>query len=152
MKLKADVLAARPAQAAAIAGIEKQCIPGGWSEKSFLEAMKQENSVFLSAVSEGVTVGFINGSVVSDEAEIMNIAVLPEYRHNGFADKLIGRFCAEAKEKGAQKVFLEVREMNSPARKLYEKHGFEICGKRKGYYREPSDNAIIMMKNIKDGD
>ncbi len=152
MRLRVDISAASSEQSAEISNIEELCIPGGWSEKSLVCAMKQENSIFLAAMCENRTAGFINGTFIADEAEIMNVAVLPEYRRNGFAERLVGKFCAIAYEKGAERVFLEVREMNLPASELYRKLGFTVCGKRNGYYRNPCDNALVMMRNLKDGD
>jgi ribosomal-protein-alanine N-acetyltransferase len=148
MKLKADIITVSEEQAGEIAEIEKICIPGGWSEKSLAQAAKGENSIFLGAVYGGRIIGFINGSFVLDEAEIMNVAVLPEYRKQGIASGLIEDFCRSALEKQIKTIFLEVREKNLPAAALYEKEGFCRCGVRKNYYKDPCDNGVIMMKTL----
>lgn len=152
MRQKADISDASREDLSVLAEIERQCISGGWSEKAISESMEQSGTVFLKADLNGKTAGFINGRAVCDEAEIMNIAVLPQYRRNGIAQELALKFCRWALEIGAENVYLEVREKNTPAKNLYEKIGFKTCGSRKNYYKEPCDNAVIMVKKLKDGD
>lgn len=148
MKLKVDILEAEAAHIKQIAEIEKECIPDGWSEKTFEEALGNDGSLIFAAVCGGFTVGFLNGSYVLDEAELLNIAVSEDRRKNGIAGGLIERFESKLSEIGVKTVYLEVRESNAPARRFYEKYGYIQNGLRKNYYRNPTENAILMYKNL----
>ena len=89
MTPRVDIEEAVIAQLKDIAEIEKQCIADGWSEKAFLEAFENKYSIILSAVSAGRVIGFLNGTAVLDEAELLNIAVMEEYRGMGAGGALI---------------------------------------------------------------
>lgn len=147
MTLKADVVRADKSHIKQIAQLEKSCIPGGWSESAFLQAIDNPDSLIFAAVC-GEVVGFLNGSYVLDEAELLNIAVSENCRKNGIAGMLLAAFEEELRRLGVKTVYLEVRESNAPARKLYEKHGFKQNGLRKNYYRSPAENAVLMVKMI----
>ena len=148
MKQKADILRADISDIPEITGVEEKCIPGGWSEKGFSDWLQNKNTVIFKAVLDGKTVGFANGSWVLDEGELLNIAVLENYRNMGIAGELFNFLEKYLKEKKVRKIFLEVREKNLPAISFYEKHGFIKNGLRKDYYKNPADNGVLMMKNI----
>ncbi len=148
MTQKVDIVKATGTDISAIALIEKMCIPDGWSEKSFFDWIKNNNTVIFKAVTDGEIIGFANGSWVLDEGELLNIAVCKEYRKNGIADKLFKALESFFAENGVNTIFLEVREKNFPAINFYEKQGFMKNGLRKNYYRTPTDNGVLMMKNI----
>lgn len=132
-----------------IAEIERECIPDGWSEKAFRDALCSENSLIFAAVCDGETIGFLNGSFVLDEAELLNIAVSAEYRRNGAASELLGRFERELLSLEVKTVFLEVREKNTFAIRFYAKYGYTQNGLRKNYYCSPTDNAVLMAKLLR---
>jgi ribosomal-protein-alanine acetyltransferase len=95
-------------------------------------------------LEEGVGVlGFIAGRALVGEWEIENIAVAGTARRRGLGTRLLGEFLDLARGRGAEAVFLEVRESNFAARRLYEKWAFVETGRRKGYYREPEEDAIV---------
>lgn len=152
MKQKADILIADISDIAEIAAIEKECIPNGWSEKSFSDWLQNKNTVIFKAVQNGIIIGFANGSWVLDEAELLNIAVVEKSRRNGIAQMLFDALENYFKEQNAEKIFLEVREKNQSAINFYEKNGFEKNGLRKNYYSNPTDNGVLMMKNINTGE
>ena len=113
---------------------------------------KQYEAVFSSEVSSRVVLiledksgvqGFIVGRAVGEEWEIENIAVAGPARRIGRGTRLLGEFLDLARGRGAQAVFLEVRESNQAARRLYEKWAFIEAGRRKHYYREPKEDAIV---------
>ncbi|MXO85671.1 GNAT family N-acetyltransferase [Altererythrobacter aurantiacus] len=85
--------------------------------------------------------GFLLSRAAPGEEELLLVAVRPEYRRRGHAAKLIERFFRDAAARGAEAVFLEMRE-NNPARKLYERSGFEPIGRRRGYYRESNGERL----------
>ncbi|MGN1481744.1 ribosomal protein S18-alanine N-acetyltransferase [Porcipelethomonas sp.] len=149
MMPKADIIKCGFSELEEIAEIEKECIPGGWSEKAFGEWLENKNTILLGAVLDGKIIGFANGAWVIDEGELLNIAVKKEYRKQGIAGLLYEKLEKFFLEQGVTAVFLEVREHNVPAVSFYEKNGFEKTGLRKNYYRNPADNAILMKKNIK---
>ncbi len=148
MTQRADVVRADSSHIRQIAQLEKSCIPGGWSEKAFEQALENPNALIFAAVLGGEVVGFLNGSYVLDEAELLNIAVSEKSRKSGIAGMLVTAFEDELRKLGVKTVYLEVREGNAPARKLYEKHGFTQNGLRKNYYSSPVENAVLMVKMI----
>lgn len=148
MTQRADVVRADKSHIRQIAQLEKSCIPDGWSENAFEQALGNPNALIFAAVRGGEVVGFLNGSYVLDEAELLNIAVSEKFRKSGIAGMLVTAFEDELRKLGVKTVYLEVRESNAPARKLYEKHGFTQNGLRKNYYRSPAENAVLMVKMI----
>ena len=88
--------------------------------------------------------GFIVGRQVENEWEIENVAVTASARRLGLGTRLVGEFLRLVREHGGSQVFLEVRESNHAARALYEKWAFIECGRRKGYYSGPSEDALIL--------
>lgn len=85
-------------------------------------------------------------NVFEDEAELLNIALLPQYRKQGFATYFLENIFQKTSLQFAQ-IFLEVRTKNTPARKLYEKFQFSPQGIRKNYYQDDGDDALIMIRN-----
>jgi ribosomal-protein-alanine N-acetyltransferase len=86
--------------------------------------------------------GFIVGRAIGEEWEIENIAVAEPIRSRGLGTRLLGEFLDLARGRGARAVFLEVRESNLAARRLYEKWVFIESGRRRRYYRDPEEDAI----------
>lgn len=148
MTQRADVVRADKSHIRQIAQLEKSCIPDGWSENAFKQALENPNALIFAAVRGGEVVGFLNGSYVLDEAELLNIAVSENHRKSGIAGMLVTEFERELRKLNVKTVYLEVRESNAPARKLYEKHGFTQNGLRKNYYSSPLENAVLMVKMI----
>lgn len=97
---------------------------------------------------ERVTQGFLIAREVDHEWEIENIAIAGPARRGGLGTRLLEEFLDLARERGAQAVFLEVRESNLAARKLYEKCGFLEAGRRQGYYHSPEENAVIYQRIV----
>ncbi len=140
----------------AILEIENQAFNDPWSEAMFLSHFSSSSGVTFVAVDKEAICGYINAYVIdgnaadiNGECEIANIAVAPSYRRMHIADRLIETLFSVAVERYCSKFFLEVRESNQPARKLYEKNGFEVCGRRKNYYNSPREDAILMMRELK---
>ena len=127
----------------AVAKIEKDNFSLPWSEDSFKSALNDEDTVFLTAEEKGDVIGFCMLHISFDEGEIYNIATDKIFRGRGIGDALLKEALKTGKERGVIFTFLEVRESNMPARKLYEKNGFENIGKRKNYYDEPKEDAVI---------
>lgn len=93
-------------------------------------------------------IGYIIYWHIRNEVQISNIAISPDYRQMGVGEGVLRKVLVEMRHKEAEFVFLEVRPSNLTARCLYEKMGFTILGLRKGYYRNPSEDAIVMGKSL----
>ena len=120
--------------------------PDGWKREMILSSLKGETFAGLIEEENGKTIAAITFDKAADSADIECVYVLPEKRKNGYALSLINALLAELKESGTEKVFLEVRESNVPARSLYKKAGFTEISVRKRYYGE--ENAVVMEKEI----
>ncbi|MBQ3551025.1 MAG: ribosomal protein S18-alanine N-acetyltransferase [Clostridia bacterium] len=118
-----------------------------WSADGIMETM-QRNGYYFGAFLGAEFVGHAGFTAVADEGYITNVAVLPQFRRNGAATELTKALISKAKELKLSFLTLEVRESNSAAIALYEKHGFLRVGLRKRFYSEPTEDAIIMTLNF----
>ncbi|MBE6681496.1 MAG: ribosomal-protein-alanine N-acetyltransferase [Ruminococcaceae bacterium] len=128
----------------AIAEIEKLSINPPWSYSAVCSFSECETSRILVAECDGIVAGYITYSVVLDEVQIANVAVHPEYRRKGIAEKLLTTLSESAKLDNMFIITLEVRQSNEPAINLYTKCGYTEVGKRKNYYKNPAEDAILM--------
>lgn len=92
--------------------------------------------------------GYIVGRLIADELHINNVAVRDTYRRAGIATALLSRVLGEAKAYQAVRAFLEVRAGNEVAQALYERCGFTIVGRRRNYYSNPPEDALIMTAEM----
>lgn len=130
----------------ALAELEKQCFHAPWSEEMLREELG--GGIFLVAEQDGEVQGYVGCQTVLDEGYITNVAVSPDFRRRGAARRLIAELIARAKEKGLAFVTLEVRESNAPAIALYTGAGFAPVGKRKNFYSNPTENAVLMTISL----
>lgn len=130
----------------ALAELEKQCFHAPWSENMLREELG--GGIFLVAEQDGEVQGYVGCQTVLDEGYITNVAVSPDFRRRGAARRLIAELIARAKEKGLAFVTLEVRESNAPAIALYTGAGFAPVGKRKNFYSNPTENAVLMTISL----
>ena len=131
-----------------IAELERLCFHDPWSENSIASELGNRLSVWLVALDEDKVVGYVGSQTVIDETDMMNIAVHPDYRNRGVASALIVELTQQLRMRGSKGLMLEVRESNSAAISLYEKHGFLQVGCRRNYYRNPRENALILRKEL----
>jgi len=101
---------------------------------------------FVAQGEDGVLGGYLLLSFAADEAEIINIAVRTALRRRGVAARLVAEALAFVQTRGASACYLEVRESNDAARRLYEKMGFSVVGRRKMYYSAPTEDALLMKR------
>lgn len=135
----------------ALGRLERICFPEDfWSEISFYEALAVPACSVYAAYDKSLESIAAYGVIytAADEGDLANIAVIPEMRRRGLGEALLTRLLSAAVEKGAQRIFLEVRESNESARGLYKKVGFEEIGKRRNYYVNPREDAVIMEKSL----
>lgn len=130
--------------------IEKNSFSVPWSRDMFSEMVESPIAYFYVAMNEESKImGFAGMYVISDEAQIINIAVESEFRRLGIGRRLLSKLIHTCAELDTATALLEVRESNHPARSLYESFGFEFCGMRKKYYTDPVEDALVLQKILK---
>ena len=119
-----------------------------WPERSFrYELTNNPASRSWVAEVDGHVIGMIVGWMLVDEMHIATIATHPEYRRQGIASKLLSHILLQSIDEGALTSFLEVRESNHAAQEMYRKFGYEKTGRRRRYYRDNDEDAILMHLN-----
>ncbi|MEE1330493.1 MAG: ribosomal protein S18-alanine N-acetyltransferase [Acutalibacteraceae bacterium] len=136
---------------APIAKLEKVCFSEPWSAEGIVGAYKTGTRFFAAENSEHL-MGYIGIKAVIDEGYITNVAVFPQYRNKGTATALIERVFEFARDSRLAFVSLEVRASNIPAITLYEKLGFKTEGRRRDFYRNPREDALIMTKRFEENE
>lgn len=131
---------------ASVAALEKCCFSDPWSENSVASELKNPLALWLVAEMEGTVAGYIGSQTCGDESDMMNVAVHPDWRRRGIAEALVTALVQQLKQRGSRCLTLEVRASNEGAIALYEKLGFSQIGRRKNYYRNPREDALILRK------
>jgi ribosomal-protein-alanine N-acetyltransferase len=136
-----------------ILAIEEASFKAPWSRTLFLEELSCKtafNYVVKLTGSEKhePVIAYICSRIIGCEMSILRIAVSPKLRNLGIASWLLDKCFKMARDKGVTSVFLEVRESNSAAMALYDKHGFISVGKRPAYYPETGEDAVVLMKKL----
>lgn len=131
-----------------IARAENEIFSDPWSTRVLESSFDDGNYFFLLAKAEGGTLGYAIGMSVCGEVELLRIAVIPSSRRSGIGGLLMKAFIDKAKAENAEKIFLEVRASNTPARTLYSSFGFEKFAERKGYYKNPTEDAVMMSLSL----
>ena len=129
-----------------VAELEKICFSDPWSERSIASELDNKLAFWLVATEGETVAGYIGSQTVMDETDMMNVAVHPDFRRQGIAETLINTLTDHLKRMGSHCLTLEVRASNVPAIALYEKLGFAESGRRKNYYRNPREDALILRK------
>ncbi|MBZ5507459.1 MAG: ribosomal protein S18-alanine N-acetyltransferase [Acidobacteriia bacterium] len=122
-----------------------------WNQAEYLKLLSADNQqgrIALVVEQNGSTVGFIVARQVEYEWEIENIAVTGSARRCGLGTRLLGEFLDLVRQRGSKTVFLEVRESNLAARALYGKWAFLEVGRRKMYYQDPVEDALVLKFNF----
>ena len=140
------------AHIAQIAALEKQCFSDPWSEVSVRSELSNPLSDWLVAEEDGKLIGYVGSQSVAPEADVMNLAVAPEWRKKGIGRALMTALIAQLHSRGITALFLEVRVGNTPAQNLYRSLGFAEIGRRPKYYVNPTEDALILRKELTDAD
>lgn len=148
----------------AVAAIEAQQHLTPWLESGFKDALRHGWSTCVlrdGAQTENQVLGYFVAMTVGDDEELLTITVAPEYAGRGYGRLLLETLLREARARGAQRLFLEVRQSNTPAIHLYESAGFTMAGMRKNYYAIPADpsrgraagreDAVLMVNVLQAG-
>lgn len=133
-----------PSHLAEVLAIERASFSIPWSEPSFLIEIHSPDARTYVALEEGVVAGYLCTKKVLREGHIQNLAVRDGLRRKGIAKGLVEKGLEDLRAEGCKCVYLEVRESNLPAIKLYEAFGFVKVGVRKAYYLHPVEDAVLM--------
>jgi [ribosomal protein S18]-alanine N-acetyltransferase len=146
--------------------LERQCVTAAhWTESQYLQALASTGGERLLLVAEAPPpipdnpqtkadvdaelLGFLVAAHIAPEWELENIAIAPGARRKGLGKLLLIALLSAARETNSESVFLEVRESNTAARALYEKAGFEQTGRRKSYYTNPVEDAVLYRMTLR---
>jgi ribosomal-protein-alanine N-acetyltransferase len=124
--------------------IEKKSFVAPWSKTMFEEIIFSPDSRGIVIEHNNSIIGYTVFYTVDVEAHVMNLAVNPMERKQGYARHLLDHALKFFSEKGISECYLEVREHNRDAQRLYEHFGFEVIGRRKKYYPETGEDALVM--------
>ncbi len=147
----AAALRIRPATAAdlaAVTAIERAAFSDPWSPASFRSLLGNAQVAFRVAEAGGQVAGYAVAWFAADEAELANLAVAAPARGRGVGALLLDAVLAEAAHRGAATVYLEVRESNAAARRLYASRQFAAVGRRRRYYRHPVEDALVLTRPL----
>ena len=139
---------ARSEDASALRDIEKLSFPDPWSEADFAQLLSAPGIEGWICWAGARLSGYVLVRSTGEEAEILNLAVAPEFRRRRVARRLLGQGLETLFAGGVQDVFLEVRRSNRAARALYRRLGFALAGVRRGYYRKPLEDAMVLRRQL----
>jgi ribosomal-protein-alanine N-acetyltransferase len=136
--------------AAKLAQLHAASFHRGWGEGEFEQMLAERNTLVHRLRQGRKTIGFAVSRMAADEAEILSIAVEPKHRGRGLSRNLLLTHLGHLAGRGVHTVFLEVEENNQPARRLYDRAGFSVTGRRERYYQQDGEqlNALIMRRDL----
>lgn len=140
----------KPEYLDSLVDLEKICFTVPWSRNLFENDISNPLAYYVLAVFNNKVIGYCGLYKVLDEADITNIAVHPDFRGSGIAQMLLDNIFEHCMLNGIIKITLEVRESNKKAINLYNKKGFKVVGKRKNYYSDNRETAILMTKQTEE--
>jgi len=123
----------------------------GWGEAEFEQMLGERNTLVHRLLQGRSIIGFAVSRIAADEAEILSIAVEARHRGRGLSRKLLLTHLGHLAGRGVRTVFLEVEENNQAARRLYDRAGFRVAGRRERYYKQAGGehlNAILMRRDL----
>ena len=128
--------------------IENLSFSAPWSLTGFLHELENPASQLWALMSDRVLLGYLCFWTIREEIQILDLAVHPRYRGRGHGGFLLTKMIDLALSKGIYQIWLEVRVSGLIARRLYEKFGFVESGRRKDYYADPREDALIMSLGL----
>lgn len=131
---------------------ERACFPDPWGEGGIRGQLASPVGLSLLCHVDGEAAGYLFASLLPPEGEILRIATFPAFRRRGVGRALLSEFFRRAEAAGVDRLFLDVRESNLPARALYAAGGFCEYGRRSAYYRAPREDAILMERKSDEND
>jgi ribosomal-protein-alanine N-acetyltransferase len=132
--------------------IEQLSFTDPWSREMFRSELEVGGGTYARmAVRDGRLVGYLLAVLIEDEAHLGNLAVHPTERRSGVGQRLLDDLLQTARGSGISKITLEVRKSNENARKFYFRNDFIDVAMRKNYYRNPHEDAIVMLRSLREG-
>ena len=144
-----DIRRAVPDDAPKIFALEERSFADAFGERDIFSLICSEGGMCFVATEGGEVLAYIFGRIIAPEGEIYRIAVREDKRQRGIGYRLLSYALKTERGRGLETIFLEVREKNSAARALYRAYGFVEVGVRRGYYKNPDDDAVIMLYGAK---
>ena len=129
-----------------VAELERLCFSLPWSEETVASELDNSLALWVVAVDRDKVVGYVGSQAVMGEADMMNLAVFPQYRCKGIGKELVSHLIELLKQRGNYCLTLEVRASNLGAISLYDQLGFTQVGRRPNYYIKPKEDALILKK------
>jgi ribosomal-protein-alanine N-acetyltransferase len=144
-----------PDDVPAVMAVDRLCFPSPWSENAYRSEMGNVCAYYLvariperspepGAENGGRVIGFAGAWIVMDEAHVTTLGVHPDFRRHGLGERLLLALLEEARERGVRRATLEVRESNRGAQALYARLGFTPIARRRRYYSDTDEDAIVM--------
>ena len=149
MSGRVSVRRAVPSDLDGIRAVEDASFANPWNAEAFAEAMAAPGRDVLVAVAGSEVAGYAVVTAGEGEAELANLAVGAAHRGAGVGEALLARAVDVARGRGARRVLLAVRGSNLVAMRLYERFGFRGIGSHESYYKDPSEDARIMMLKLR---
>jgi ribosomal-protein-alanine N-acetyltransferase len=143
-----EIIFAKKEHIPMMAALEAKSFSNPWSESSLNLFFDTESAIMVICLEDGCFASYCNLLTVLDEVQIINVATDPAFKKQGCAKAVLEFVLEESKKRGITTISLEVRESNIPAISLYESLGFFVAGKRKDFYTDPRENALVMIKNL----
>jgi len=128
--------------------IENACFSTPWKEATFHGLMKRTDTDLFVAELDDEVMAYAACWTVIDQSELGNVAVSPQARGLGMGGALVDTVVERVKERGAHELFLEVRESNGVAQGIYRDRGFVVVGRRRSYYSQPTEDALVMRLRV----
>lgn len=128
--------------------IERTSFSVPWQRNTFDSLLRRNDTDLVGAERDGVLAGYAICWTILDEAELGNVAVAHEARGLGVGDTLVRAVLDRIRQRGVRACFLEVRESNLAAQRLYRQRGFEAVGRRRAYYSRPVEDALVMRLRL----
>ena len=143
-----EIRKALPADAEGIFKVEGICSGEPWTLPEIEEELAFSQAYTVAALQDGAIIGFCTIQYAMESAHINEFGVLPDCRRQGIGQRLLEEIFRFCRENGVQELTLEVRTGAAPARAVYDRNGFVQVGKRKNFYTGPSEDALVLKKNI----
>jgi len=142
-----------PADVSAVADLERSIFGDPWPEAAFIREIDEARTSWPRVALDAETgdiVAYLVGWFIADEAHLANLAVAPRSRRQGFAQQLVEELIEEGRRRDSRFIVLEVRRSNRAAKAFYGKNGFYAVTVRPRYYRDNGEDAIVMVKPLKE--
>ena len=144
-KLDLRVRLMTPADVGKVLNIEQSCFPDPWPRSAFEDIIKSRDHGALVATNSKQVIAYGCYLIISTEAHLTNLAVSPDFRRKSVAAQILQEILGIANRKKCEYILLEVRPRNESAIAFYEKAGFKLLYRRPRYYRNPVEDALVMV-------